>query len=1326
MSDESTTPSPAPAKPPRKRRGWFFKLFVFVVIVLVLLTAGLFGVQYALQNTDYARNIALPIVERQLGLRLHAGGLKVSLLGETVLTDVNVGLPFDEADFLHVPTIRVKHANLLQIILDRNVTLHDVTIDKPTVDVVQDKDGNWNLLRVADILGRLGGSNNAQPTAGSGGIPQLPAVHLVDGTIKIDDGHGHHAEVAPLNVNGRPQEQLVWTYDLSAGPAGAELLTVKGRVAPGGDWVHQVALTVGHLDPLAKAFGVPTTYAANVAAHWDGKLTDGKVGGRLKLDSMTAVNVPATGDVAVTGAVDVTTGGSGTPAAASPAGPAPVAAAAGPDPLVTISPTNLQIVTTKAAVPTLGVVAGNLMYDAAGLHARGLKVNALGGAASVDLAFDPKSLNGDLTARWTGLTLKAGVRQGGQLTASLRQPFPGQPLIRVEVDDQGSIGDATATAGGKGGTKWDAAVAVTGQGTSWTSIDWVLGVPRLKLDSGEKSYDLSGITATVQQRPTTIDLLGLTLPPTTNGATGVTTNVAAAATGGNAAPASSDVRVTATTVKSAGSSNGPNAGGSPFGLTFASSAHVDLPDEAKGRKLNWTATASGGVLASYQGSPIPVTLAVDANGNDKVYTLKRFALSAADADVRADGTYDRSNPKPVALHVALTQSPRLNPNAPVQGTFNGDFKIVGLLFPLDPVTDAQPTTAATTAPATRPAAAPASLRVRPYLTTVGTLHTSELVLFGKPIGDIDIRLAGDVKTPHPPRTAGGPEAADDEVLPARVHVDLKSTEFALFQAPWTLSVEYPNDDGAAELNLSTRDLPLDTVVKAATGQQESPIAGQLASAHWRLTASGVGLGKVDLASEYHLTNLRAGSLTADTVDAQASFHDGVAKLDPVVAKHGSGRTDLSVTYALAAPTRVKTHVTVRDWPYPLTAALGGTTEARANADVDMGVDLRLKGAVGTVGASVDVVLHPPVGTRRADQTLAHAQLSADVRGRTLNLDELSGRVLNGTFSGSGQVDVGKPLEAAGNVKWQDVDAGALATITGNKALADLGGIFSGTVTVAPSRDPRTLEPVRIDVNVASRDGHYRTVKLGTPDRLLMAHAVAYANVNRAVLDHSDIFVAGGVVHAWGRVGADLGTQSVIVEYKGLSLQQLTHAVPEQVDGDVPGTLNGELRVIRNGSGLNAITGGGHADLVDADLVHVKAIGKLYDLLNKGGKNLEPVGRGGTDLSVEAGSVRVTGLRFLNRGVEVKGLLTVGPVDLGDLDNALLGGQVVGTLRDLKGSRIPFLNDFDKTFSVIQSGLSTLNVGGTLGKPKITPASADEIGTGLRELLVGDAQKQSSE
>ncbi len=536
-NDPTTAPAdpnrPPAAAPPRRRRRWFRRLFVLGLVLLLIVAGLLVAVQLVLQDTDTARRIALPIVERSLGLRLSAEHLRVSLFGHTELTGVSAGLPLDKADFLHVPAIRVSHSNLLQIALSLGkVRLDDVEIDRPTVDVVQDQNGQWNLLQVVDILGKLGGSNNAQPTPTSGGVPQLPAVHLNDGTIKVADAKGHQGQVYPLDVSGQPTpDGLVFQYDLSAGPKGAELLKVGGRVAPGNSWTHEVTADAGHLDPLAKSFGIPSTYAASVSATWDGKLTDGKVGGRLTLERVSAAAVPSLGDVGVTGAVDVTTGGSAAPAVAG-------GGVAGPVPIVTLSPSNLIVATSSATLPVLGVRAGAIFYDDTGVHTRGLKVNGPGRGGQPGRVVRPQEPErrrvGPLDGPEAGRPASA---RPGSLTASLRQPFPGQPLVRVTVDDRGDIGGTAATAAAAAGdlpatagTKWDAGVEVVGQGTSFNSIDWVLTVPRLNVDSKGKRYDLSGLSAQVQQRPTTIDLLGLTLPP----AAGATSTTTVATTGGTA------------------------------------------------------------------------------------------------------------------------------------------------------------------------------------------------------------------------------------------------------------------------------------------------------------------------------------------------------------------------------------------------------------------------------------------------------------------------------------------------------------------------------------------------------------------------------------------------------------------------------------------------------------------------------------------------------------------------------------------------------------------------------------------------------------------------
>src|SRR3712207_2393519 len=107
LTDPTTSPAPAPPpkqteqerderrpreEKPRRRHPFLrFLLRTFIVIVVLLIILAI-AIQAVLM-TDLPRKVALPIVEKALGLRIEASSLSTGWLGHTTLHDVKVSLP---------------------------------------------------------------------------------------------------------------------------------------------------------------------------------------------------------------------------------------------------------------------------------------------------------------------------------------------------------------------------------------------------------------------------------------------------------------------------------------------------------------------------------------------------------------------------------------------------------------------------------------------------------------------------------------------------------------------------------------------------------------------------------------------------------------------------------------------------------------------------------------------------------------------------------------------------------------------------------------------------------------------------------------------------------------------------------------------------------------------------------------------------------------------------------------------------------------------------------------------------------------------------------
>jgi hypothetical protein len=490
------------------------------------------------------------------------------------------------------------------------------------------------------------------------------------------------------------------------------------------------------------------------------------------------------------------------------------------------------------------------------------------------------------------------------------------------------------------------------------------------------------------------------------------------------------------------------------------------------------------------------------------------------------------------------------------------------------------------------------------------------------------------------------------------------------------------------------------------------ISGDLIGANWVLTAGGSDLNSIDMRSQYHLARLHMAGETADTVDAAATLHDGVLQLNPLVARRGKGSLTTTASLDLNTHGSLMTQTTIDRWPFDLSSVSQALLSAQANVNIDL--NAARTGGSGTLAASIDVV-------RQAGQqtdTIAHAELEADLRNRAIEVTSLAGNVRRGSFSGISKVDIDKPLQATGALQWKDIDGAALVDAV--PALVGLGGTFSGTVNIAPAiHELRPLEPVRVDISLASDGGHFRSIEIGRSGLPMIA--VLYANTDRAVLDHSNFYIAGGTVHLWSRISGEGGlSDQTLIDFDNLDLDQLMHADPAMTQSD-PGILSGHLALVRSGPGADKLLAIGHVDLNQTDLAHVGPIAALYDVMHVSRGGSRPAGNGSIDLDFEQNTLHVSSFRLDNRGVEARGVASVGPINYTHLGATVIGGQVVGDARPFKDISLPLLDNFDDIFTALQGGLTPIDILGTVAKPRYVPASIANISAALRQLIVGDAR-----
>ena len=460
-------------------RRWFLRISITLLILIVL---AIIAVQIVL-STSLPRNLVLGEVQHTLGLQIGAESLGTGWWGHTSLHGVTISLPLAGESFLKVKALNVNHTILPAILFGRPVKLQSIEFDSPDLMVRQESSGQWNLAQVIDLLRRAGGGQQAAETADAKKTDraEIPQIAVRSGTIHIVDRAGQTATLQPLNLVGTPQGTLVWRYEATVGPVDQPQMHLIGKVAPGGDWQHEVIVTLADVEPSLRPWlvNLPTgarsfIQAANLTGQWRGEVNGGAVSGQLQLMPFRSGATTAKGTLNI----GYKAGG------------------------LTIRPNSLVLAGVPKSPSEIAIKSGAIVVEGSVVRGENLIVNVAAGDVLMAGRYDWGDQSGDLTAEWHNLIAPADFAQNGSLTARARNSFPGIRRIEAAV-----ISRAISP-----GYQWDTAVKINGTGTSFAAIHWDIIAEKLQLTQAKFTANLDGLTAKFEQSPTTLTLAQLTVP----------------------------------------------------------------------------------------------------------------------------------------------------------------------------------------------------------------------------------------------------------------------------------------------------------------------------------------------------------------------------------------------------------------------------------------------------------------------------------------------------------------------------------------------------------------------------------------------------------------------------------------------------------------------------------------------------------------------------------------------------------------------------------------------------------------------------------------------
>jgi hypothetical protein len=523
-------------------------------------------------------------------------------------------------------------------------------------------------------------------------------------------------------------------------------------------------------------------------------------------------------------------------------------------------------------------------------------------------------------------------------------------------------------------------------------------------------------------------------------------------------------------------------------------------------------------------------------------------------------------------------------------------------------------------------------------------------------------------------------------------IKYNTDRFQLFDGNWDVKGEYEFSRRLVQVTLESAEVSLQPIVELfglplkSKGQMKTKLDAELPLSNIKDAA---------LSGGWHVDGMVLGAVEADSAKGNVRIHDGTVKLDQIRLRQDQGLLSASAKFLLEQPQNVLVEVATEGWPIILP---NNKIKVFVNGQGDGNINLSTRTAQGKGHISSSVV--------KDTKKLAYALGEISIEERTVALDSIKIEALGGSVSGKARIPLDNWVASSAELKWSNLELVNFADWW--EVLEGLSGKSSGSLTAALADDGRPLEPLYIDINVDVSDGRFRTAQIGN------CRLKASVGKERLLIEESEFDVMDGTLTAWGnlRWRGDKFSTYVHTDFSHLKLDQLLHLVlpdAKPTEGRLAGT--GTLVIL---SDFNGMTGEINANLSESELGQVIVVRTIYDALNLKLGSRQPAGEGQIRLRLEDSTVTIPSFSYFNRGVEIRGA--------GSIDDLMMGGTspvkgyAIGSIRPLKGTNLPGMDDLDRLMASLQTDVSSVQIQGTLAEPEVVPVPLREINDFLRILL----------